>query len=95
MAVCAANGGRSSKPKCIAAEQGMEKVVCRKASALSFGQKVRIQEERPRSIRRCPPGELGFAVNDQRKNRKSHRSQRNGLTNSIDRIRSMIPERLD
>jgi len=34
-------------------------------------------------------------VNDQRKNRKSHRSQRNGLTNSIDRIRSTIPVRLD
>ncbi|PYV66194.1 MAG: hypothetical protein DMG97_30110 [Acidobacteria bacterium] len=39
--------------------------------------------------------ELGFAVNDQRKNRKSHRSQRNGLTNSIARILSMIPLRFD
>jgi hypothetical protein len=34
-------------------------------------------------------------VNDQRKNRKSHLSQRNGLTNIIARILSMIPLRLD
>jgi hypothetical protein len=34
-------------------------------------------------------------VNDQRKNRKSHRSQRKGLTNRIDGIPSMIPVRLD
>jgi hypothetical protein len=39
--------------------------------------------------------ELGFAMNDERKNHKSHRSQRKGLTNRIDRIRSMIPVRLD
>jgi hypothetical protein len=39
--------------------------------------------------------ELGFAVNDQRKNRESHRSHRNGLTNSIARILSMIPLRRD
>ena len=39
--------------------------------------------------------ELGFAVNVQRKNRKSHLSQRNGLTNIIARILSMIPLRLD
>jgi hypothetical protein len=39
--------------------------------------------------------ELGFAVNDQRKNRKAHRSQRNGLRNVIARILSMIPMRLD
>jgi hypothetical protein len=39
--------------------------------------------------------ELGFAVNDQRKNRESHRSHLNGLTNSIARILSMIPLRRD
>jgi hypothetical protein len=41
------------------------------------------------------PDELGFAVNDQRKNRKSHRSQRNGLTKIMARILSIIPLRLD
>ena len=40
-------------------------------------------------------GELGFAVNDQRKNRKAHRSQRKGLTNILVRILSKIPLRLD
>jgi len=38
---------------------------------------------------------LGFAVNDQRKNREAHRSHRNGLTNSIAMILSMIPLRRD
>jgi len=27
---------------------------------VSFGPKVRIQEERPRSMRRCPPGRIGI-----------------------------------
>lgn len=39
--------------------------------------------------------ELGFAVNDQRKNRRSHLSQRNGLTKIRARILSIIPLRLD
>jgi hypothetical protein len=39
--------------------------------------------------------ELRFAANDQRKNRKSHLSQRKGLTNIVARILSTIPLRLD
>lgn len=38
---------------------------------------------------------LGFAVNDQRKNRRSHLSQRNGLTKIRARTLSRIPLRLD
>src|SRR5271165_3396729 len=40
--------------------------------------------------------EFGFTLIDQRKNRWSHPSHRNGLTKSMGRIlRSMIPLRLD
>jgi hypothetical protein len=41
-------------------------------------------------------GELGFALSDQRKNRESHLSQRNGLTKIRASItRSIRPLRLD
>jgi hypothetical protein len=39
--------------------------------------------------------ELGFGVTDQRKNRKAHRSQRNGLMRIAARILSNFPVRLD
>jgi len=45
---------------------------------------------------RCRPVRTGVAANDKRKNRKSHRSQRNGLTKTLASILfSRIPRRLD
>jgi hypothetical protein len=63
--------------------------------AASFGPKVRIRRSDPDQYAVAARDELGFEVNDQRKNRKAHRSQRKGLTNIIARIPSKIPLRLD
>jgi hypothetical protein len=63
--------------------------------APSFGLKVRIHRSDPDQYAVAGRDELGFEVNDQRKNRKAHRSQRKGLTNILARILSKIPMRLD
>jgi len=63
--------------------------------AASFASKLLSKSSAPNQYVVAGRDELGFAVNDQRKNRKSHLSQRNGLTNIIARILSMIPLRLD